>query len=157
MKIKEAIGKLSIVFILIFIGGSIYLFRASKVLDVVGVRIHDHDLQVLVAETITQKHKGLGKRDTLDPYDGMLFSYKKAGRYGIVMRDMRFPIDVVWLNDAVIIDMAAHVALEPGVKEWELTPYYPRGDADVFIEFPAGAIEKYGMALGDTFEPIYQE
>ncbi|MBT3817574.1 MAG: DUF192 domain-containing protein [Candidatus Magasanikbacteria bacterium] len=156
MKKKNIVSKLQIIFLVIFVFGLVFLFFSNKKYDVVQVKIHEHTLDLLVAETPKQKYLGLGKRDELEPYHGMLFSYKKDDRHGIVMRDMRFPIDVVWLKDNRVIDMVANVPLEPGKSEWELIPYYPRAEVDIILEFSSGAIETYGISLGDEFIPVYE-
>ena len=60
------------------------------------VEFKGHVLDVQVAGTLYQTYKGLGDRDSLAPYDGMLFFFDFPKKPGIVMRDMRFPIDIVW-------------------------------------------------------------
>jgi hypothetical protein len=109
---KKKIGKWSIV---LFFGAAICLFVWTrfywpKTTLVVG----DTTLRVLVAETIAHQHRGLGQRDTIAPYDGMLFPFLLYGRHGIVMRDMRFAIDIIWLRDGVVVDLAERVTRDPG-------------------------------------------
>jgi len=41
-------------------------------------------VEVLVADTIGHQHLGLGKRDDLGIYGGMLFIHSEAKKYGIV-------------------------------------------------------------------------
>ena len=111
-------------------------------------------LEVLVADTIGHQHIGLGKRDDLGVYGGMLFIHSEAKKYGIVMRDMRFPIDIVWLNNGEVIDIAPNVPTEPGVPESQLRVYYPRKSATAVLELPAGWTEKNGVRIGDVVRVI---
>jgi hypothetical protein len=111
-------------------------------------------LHVQVAETLYQMHKGLGERDTLAPYDGMLFPFDFPQKPGIVMRDMRFPIDIVWIMNGHVVDIAPHVMPEPGVSERQLTIYYPRVQANFVLELPAGWVEEHGLEIGDTIRLI---
>jgi uncharacterized membrane protein (UPF0127 family) len=90
----------------------------------------------------------------LGEYDGMIFIFNNMGKQGIVMRDMEFKIDIVWIKNGEIVDIAPDVKLEPNVSEANLTRYYPRIEANVVLELPAGWVEEYGLRLGDRLEVI---
>lgn len=111
-------------------------------------------LYVLAADNIGRQYKGLGGRDSLDGYDGMLFIFGEKKKVGIVMRDMKFPIDIVWLDAGQVVDFAPNVPIEPGVKEQNLKIYYPRVDANLVLELPAGWAEKNGLRIGDEVKVI---
>jgi uncharacterized membrane protein (UPF0127 family) len=137
------------------------LIAAASVLKILEFRYPkatltagNEEITVLVANTPKHQYRGLGRRDTLDPYEGMLFPFKEAGRLGIVMRDMEFPIDIIWLNNGVIVDIAPNVPLEPGVKEEDLRVYFPRGDANAVLEMSAGGALKNGLNIGDRVEVV---
>ena len=68
------------------------------------------------------------------------------------MRGMRFPIDIVWLSDGVVVDIAPSVPIEPGVPEADLRVYYPRLKANTVIELPAGWAEGHGLKIGDELK-----
>lgn len=42
---------------------------------------------------------GLGHRERLHPRHGMLFIFPDNARHSIWMKNMRFPLDIVWLDD----------------------------------------------------------
>lgn len=130
----------------------IYKFHWSKVTLVVG----DELVTVQVAKTIYQQHKGLGKRDSIGKYDGMLFVFGHAGKHSIVMREMRFPIDIIWVYDGKIVDIAQNISPEPGVPERALMRYYPRTKANTVLEFPAGWAATHDIQLGDTVSQIHK-
>lgn len=106
-------------------------------------------LNVLVAKNAYQQEKGLGGREGLAPYDGMLFRFEFPARYGFVMRDMTFPIDIVWLNAGEVVDIAPRVQPEPGVPNDQLRRYLPRAQANLVLELPAGWTEAKGLQIGD--------
>lgn len=118
------------------------------------IKIVNSEYKVLVAKTIYQQKKGLGKRDNLKNFDGMVFPYFVLSRHGMVMRDMNFAIDIIWLKDGVVIDMAPNVEPELGVKESDLKIYYPRISANVVLELKAGEIQKNGFKIGDKLEIV---
>jgi hypothetical protein len=111
-------------------------------------------LTVLVANNQAHRFKGLGDRDNLGNYDGMLFIYSFKDRLGVVMRDMRFPISVVWFNDGEVVDIAPILQLEPGVSEENLRVYRPRVEANSFLELPTGWVEAHGLKIGDKLEVV---
>ncbi len=118
------------------------------------LQLGGEDLRVLIANTTAHKYRGLGKRDALAPYDGMIFQYAVSGHHGIVMRDMRFPIDIVWLQNGQVIDIAPNVPLELGNSETELTVYRPRLLANTVLELPAGWTGRQGLKIGDWARAI---
>lgn len=56
------------------------------------------DIQVEIADTPTKRELGLSGRFSLSPDSGMLFVFENPGSYFFWMKDMNFPIDMVWIN-----------------------------------------------------------
>ena len=111
-------------------------------------------LIALLADNPKHQFKGLGDRNNLGKYDGMLFVYGNKSRLGVVMRDMRFSIDVVWFDDGKIVDIAPNLSLEPGVSEENLRVYRPRVAANAFLELPAGWSYAHNLKIGDKLEVV---
>ncbi len=153
MKIIKS-KKLRWLAILFFVGSALFLhfwnFRwPTAVLELAG-----QELEVLVARSPNHQYKGLGGRDSLEPYDGMLFVFSFPRQVGIVMRDMRFPIDIVWIEKGVVVDIAPYVQVEPGVPEGQLRVYRPRVPAKYVLELPAGWAEEYELKIGDRLRVL---
>jgi uncharacterized membrane protein (UPF0127 family) len=85
-------------------------------------------------------------------HGGMLFKFLNRDRYAMVMRDMEFALDIIWLDDGRIVDMAPNVAPEDGRSEAQLTVYRPRLPATAVLELPAGFIAQKGLKIGDTVD-----
>src|SRR3989344_2170112 len=81
-----------VIFLIGFISVQAYKFYWPKT----TVILKDTSLKVLVADNPYRHYKGLGGRTALAPYDGMLFVFAVPNKYGFVMRDTLFPIDIVW-------------------------------------------------------------
>ncbi len=111
--------------------------------------LKNENLHVLHAKTLFQQYRGLGKRESLGRFDGMLFVFDVYAKHGIVMRDMMFPIDIVWLRDAKVVDIAPDVQTEPGTPEKYLRRYYPRIEANMVLELPAAWAQKHELKIGD--------
>ncbi len=107
-------------------------------------------LFVQVAENQSARTLGLSYRESLDPYDGLLFIFEEYNRHGIWMKDMNFPIDILWLD----YDMQV-VWLEKDV----LPESYP----DIFhsptpawfvLEIPVGMSLEMGFEVGSKLELV---
>ncbi len=135
--------------VLIFFGTALFLFAWNRLYwSKTTLDINGTEVRVLVAKSVYQQYKGLGKRDSIEPYGGMIFPFLLYGRHGIVMRDMRFPIDIIWIKDGIVVDIAPQVPLEPGVPDPELRIYRPRTDANTVLELMSGKAEQLGIAIG---------
>lgn len=114
------------------------------------VQIGGQTLSVLVADTFQHQMKGLSDRKSLGKYQGMLFVFADSGEHTMVMRDMKFPLDILWLDGTTVVDIAPNLAPEAGRSEAELTPYSSRSPANMVLELPAGFALKYGVRVGDS-------
>jgi hypothetical protein len=80
----------------------------------------------------------------------MLFVFGEKSQHAIVMRDMRFPIDIIWLDGNTVVDMAPNVPTEPGKSEAEFKLYMARLPSTFVLEARAGFVDKYGLRVGDS-------
>lgn len=103
-------------------------------------------INVSVADTPTEREKGLSKREYLRDDEGMIFVFETLDRHQIWMKDMNFPIDIIWLDENFkIVDIAtnASVASYPNT-------FTPRASAGFIIEVNAGFTTKNNIKIGDT-------
>ncbi len=68
-------------------------YRSDKV-----VTIDSQKFNAEVAFTQAQKITGLAGRPCIGSDQAMLFDFGKPGQYAIWMKDMKFPIDIVWIG-----------------------------------------------------------
>ncbi len=149
MSTEKGPSKFSLVIVAGFFLSAIFLFFWQYHWPTMVVQISNTPLEVLVAKTPKHWHQGVGGRQNFEPYDGMLFLFDGSSRQGMVMRDTLFPLDIVWLDHGVVVDMAPNVQTEIGRSEAQLTRYYPRAVADMVLELPAGWIAAHGLKIGD--------
>ena len=152
---KQASKKFKIIFIIVLglclIGINAWKFFWSTAI----VELDGQPLHVLVAKNNYHLKKGLGGRETLGDYDGMVFLFPKELRQGILMRNMHFPIDIIWIDVfGKVVDIAPSVQVEPNVEEEDLTVYYPRKEAKFILELAAGWAEEQDLKIGDKFTVI---
>lgn len=117
-----------------------------------AIELGGQTLSVLVANTIPEQIQGLSDRDTIHPHDGMLFIFGDKQFRTMVMRRMRFSIDILWIEGDIIVDVIANLPPESDRIETELTRYTGRSLADKVLELPAGFVDKYGIKIGDRIK-----
>jgi uncharacterized protein len=110
------------------------------------VRIGNVSYKTEVAVTNSEKERGLGGRNQLVEGHAMIFPYDHKEQYSFWMKDMRFPIDIIWIEDTAIVDIAHNVPIPDGAS---LPSYSPRTPVNKVLEIPAGDAKKYGFAPGD--------
>lgn len=113
------------------------------------VTVRGATFTVEVADTPAKKELGLGKRDGLPAGRGMYFPFASARTWVFWMKDMRFPIDIVWIRQGRIVDI--HKDVPPPASD-ALETYSPVEPADAVLELNAGAAEAAGLQAGDTVQ-----
>jgi uncharacterized membrane protein (UPF0127 family) len=69
------------------------------------------------------------------------------------MKDMRFPLDMVWIGeDKKIVSATKDVPPEPNVPDDQLKKYSPGVPVRWVLELNAGSVERFGMNAGDQLE-----
>ena len=61
------------------------------------------EIPVEVADTLKKRSLGLGKRAFLKKGWGMLFVFEKRKQHRFWMKDMHFPLDIIWLDNHRIV------------------------------------------------------
>lgn len=102
--------------------------------------------RIEVADTIDKREKGLGGRDSLPADQGMFFPFPAAQYWVFWMKGMRFPIDIIWIQDGKVVDIDADV---PAPKGLPLETYSPTAPADAVLELNAGIAADIGLEKGD--------
>jgi uncharacterized membrane protein (UPF0127 family) len=122
-------------------------------LPVIDLRHERGTLRVEVASTAEARALGLGERDTLAEDAGMLFDLGEPRVPGFWMKGMRFPIDMVWIDeDKTIAGIAFDVQPQPGVPDAELRRYSPDVPVRYVLEVNAGASLALGLDVGERVE-----
>ena len=102
-------------------------------------------LKLEVADTDAERLKGLSGRDSLGAKSGLLFVFDTEGYYGIWMKDMKFPIDIAWLDKnkrIVTIDSNVSPDTYPQV-------FNPDSQSLYVLETNAGFFDSHNVKIGD--------
>ncbi len=107
----------------------------------VGSKIFTAD----IADTEALQELGLSGRLALGPEEAMLFVFPFPGRYAFWMKDMNFPIDMIWLDqDGTVITIAARATQQSFPKS-----FTPVADSTFVIELPADTAALLNIKIGD--------
>ena len=146
--IKFSYLNILIVLILFVLGWYFFGFGKSEYKKVI-VQINENKFNVLVADDVAKRSKGLAVLDSLKENEGMLFVFDYADKYGFWMKDMKFAIDIIWIKDNKIVDITSNVEPEPNKSVFGLKTYYPKEAVDKVLEVAAGVVEKYNIKIND--------
>lgn len=114
------------------------------------ITIKDHLSKPLIAKTDKEKEIGLSEKTSINKDSGMLFVFDKADFYSFWMKNMKFPIDIIFINKDRIVTI--HSNLKPPVvdtKDEDILIYKPEEPADRVLEIQAGLSDSYGFKKGD--------
>ena len=130
----------------------VFLLRGPQKIGVQNnLRVGGHQYSVEIADTIIKQARGLSGRASLAEGSGMLFAFKSASMQSFWMKDMRFPIDFVWINSGKVIGVTENVPFVP----WYATQS-PPSPTDMVFELNAGTVAKDGIRVGDVVELKYE-
>lgn len=100
------------------------------------LKINDFLLRVEIADIEEKRMMGLSGRQNLAENEGMLFVFEEPDFYSFWMKDMNFPIDIVWIGqDLKIADITENVSPEtfPNV-------FGPKAKIKYVLEVNAGLV-----------------
>ncbi|AEH36427.1 DUF192 domain-containing protein [Halopiger xanaduensis] len=111
-------------------------------------------IDVEVADTRQEQYTGLSDHDSLEPGAGMLFVHSSEDDRTYVMREMDFPIDIVFIGADREITGIEHARAPEPSEDGESLQY--TGRAKWVLEVPRGYANETGMAVGDEVEIEYE-
>lgn len=137
---------ISISVLVLIVSALIYYFnynRDNEIVSLEGYEVINTDVLgreviLYVADSIEKQTQGLSGVEKLGLNEGMIFTYQNEGERVFWMKDMNFPIDILWFDEG---NNLVHV--EENVRPENYPDIYGRGvEALYIIEFNAGFIDK---------------
>lgn len=146
-----SLSKIIIAFLLLLVvfAGVIFYQFSQGAAPAGKATVKEHTFNVFLALTPEEQQKGLSGRNGLGKDQGMLFIFDKPGDLTFWMKDMKFPIDIIFINGNRIVSIAEN-APAPKSPEETLPLYRATGPADKVLEINAGLAKEYDLKPGDT-------
>jgi uncharacterized membrane protein (UPF0127 family) len=118
------------------------------------LQIKQFKLWVQLADTPEERAKGLSGIPAISDNEGMLFLFSEPDYPSFWMKDMKFPIDIIWINGNKIVGITDNVKVESKKTDSELRQYIPPAPADKVLEVNSGWSYRKDIAAGDTIKVI---
>lgn len=143
-------------------GSSISIFNStapaipqSSTASAQQLKINDTTINVEIADTDSQRAQGLGGRASLPQNSGMLFIFSKPDIYKFWMKDMKFPLDFIWINNNTVVDLLPNIPNPPSNTPDNALPIYePVTQVNEVLEVNAGFISSHSIRVGDKVELV---
>ena len=112
------------------------------------VKIKDLIIHVDLAISPDEQAKGLSIKNALNDSDGMLFLFDTPGDYSFWMKDMKFPIDIIWIDPNYKI---VHIEknLQPCIFFLLCPSYSPHANSKYVLEVNSNFTTKNNITVGD--------
>ncbi|MFZ2522653.1 MAG: DUF192 domain-containing protein [Minisyncoccia bacterium] len=142
-KIKFVLLAVLLIFLIYIVP---YFFATQPDYGKLKVFVGGKEFIVRVADTKDEREKGLSGTPSLPLGEGMLFVFSGSNNYGFWMKDMQYPIDIVWIGEDLKI---THI-------EKSLSPdtypkvYYPLKPSRYVLEVSSGQSDNLKVKIGDS-------
>lgn len=156
MRTRLIIGVVVVIFIIILGVAFVNIATNNFHLPFFGARpsstvsIDGHTFYVTLVKTEKDQEIGLSHRSSLPQDQGMLFPFDHPDYYAFWMRDMKFPIDIIYIANKHIVSIYANVPKPTTTDTATLPIYKPNQPADTVLEINAGLANTYHFSVGDT-------
>lgn len=108
--------------------------------------VGDGVFRVRVASTDAERATGLGGTEPLAADQGMLLAFESDGQWGIWMKDVEYPIDVIWLDSQKKV---VHIVKNMPPDSYPES-FVPNEEARYVLEVAAGTVDKKAIGIGDA-------
>jgi len=110
-----------------------------------NIKIGKNNLSVAIADDNCKTSLGLSGISELKEDEGMLFLFEKLGSHGFWMKNMKFPIDILWLDNNFKV-----VGMENNVSPDSYPKTFGKGYISMYVlEVPSGYSQKNNIKVGD--------
>ena len=102
-----------------------------------------------IAKTEAARVTGLSGVEELKPNGGLLMAFASDDTWEIWMKDMKIPLDLLWLNDKKEITyIVKNVSPDLSTSK----TFKPTSKARYVIELPAGSVQKSNINVGQKVD-----
>lgn len=114
----------------------------------ITVSVGNKPLTIEVVNTLASITLGLSGRESIGS-DGMLFVLPQQTIPTFWMKEMKFALDMVWIQDGKVVEVTANVhAPDHSIPLNELPLYSPKQPVEMVLEVPAGKASEWGLVPG---------
>ncbi len=125
--------------------------QPTPAIDAPVVTVGDTSFVVELAVTPAERNLGLSGHPPLADNEGMLFVFENEAKWTFWMKEMLFPLDMLWIDaGCTVVDITENALKpEPGQALQDLPRYFPNTLAQYVLEVNSGTAEQTGISAGD--------
>jgi len=139
---------------ILFLAGFFLINQLSKnfkIEEIKYIKIAGQKIKVDLALTDDARVKGLSGRVGLPLDQGMLFVFDRPDKYFFWMKDMNFPIDMIWINENMKI---VHIEKKVEPSSYP-SSFGPKENTKYVLEVVSGFSSENNLKEGGGVEFIY--
>jgi len=149
MNLKKVLGFIIVIVLFIFCYSLISRNDSlpSKVTEseIQHVKVGGQMIKVDLALTPEDQKLGLSGREYIAEDEGMLFVFKKPDKNYFWMKEMNFPIDIIWLDE----DLKVIFIQENALPESFPASFGPEEESRYVLELSSGFVKKNNLEVGN--------
>jgi uncharacterized protein len=115
--------------------------------DLQKIKISESIVFVEIADLSFSQIKGLSGREYLKKDNGMLFVFNDSRQRSFWMKDMNFPLDVIWISDFVVVEFLENIKEKD--EYGETTRFSSNVPVNMVLEINSGWIKENKIKIGD--------
>lgn len=132
--------------VLAYAGWQAFIYISDHQQPRVPLTVGDAVFSVRVVNTPETRQKGLSGSQPLPKNEGMLFVFDSSDMWSIWMKDMTYPLDIIWLDDSKRI---VYMVKSADPSSYPYTTFKPTKPARYVLEVPAGTINNKNIKLNN--------
>ncbi|MBA3047577.1 DUF192 domain-containing protein [Patescibacteria group bacterium] len=126
--------------------GAILILSACSSNNIKSATINNTEIKIEIADTPELRYQGLSNKEKLCADCGMLFVFPNKEIRTFVMRDMNFPLDIIWIDDEKVVKINKNTLPEGSDP---VMRYSSDAPANYVLEVNSGFCEENGIGVGD--------
>ena len=125
--------------------------QPTPVINAPVVTVEDTSFVVELAVTPAERNQGLSGHPPLADNEGMLFVFENEAKWIFWMKEMLFPLDMVWIDARCnVVDITENAPKpDPEQALEDLPRFFPKTLAQYVLEVNAGTAQRTGITIGD--------
>lgn len=156
---KLIIG-LFLLLLIVVVGGKLFMdyrqnnpnaFNFFNRQETTKAKINNATFDIVIASSNEDRQIGLSNRNSLGKDSGMIFPFEKEDYYSFWMKNMKFPIDILFIRGDKIVTI--HKNVQPPKSTNDSLPIYnPKEPADKVLELNANVTSEKNIKEGDKIQ-----
>lgn len=144
---KKKNKKIILLILILFLLIIFFIFKNKKEkYNFTTALVDNVEINLEIADDKAEHYLGLSFRESLHESSGMLFLFPQKEIRSFVMRDMKFPLDLVFIEENKIIDIYSNL---PFAEADSKILYKSSLPVDKVLELNAGFCQQHNISVGD--------